>query len=135
MVAKTRVLFAIASLLLAGYAASEENKIVASITAGEVVDRIEAGLAPVILDVRTRKEYSKGHIPGAINIPHDELADRLGELPVSKSEEIVVHCQSGGRARLAEQMLLERGYSNVRDLAGHWQKWVLSGMSMKTNAQ
>ena len=123
MIEKTRALVVVASILLCGCGSSIENTIGESIAASELADRIESGSAPVVLDVRSREEYSKGHIPGAINIPHDELADRLGELRVSKSEEIVVHCQSGRRAQLAEQTLLESGYSNVRDLAGHWQTW------------
>jgi phage shock protein E len=123
VIEKSRALVLATSILLCGCGSSIENSIGEPIAASELSDRIESGLAPVVLDVRSREEYSKGHIQGAINIPHDELADRLGELRVSKSEEIVVHCQSGRRAQMAEQTLLKSGYSNVRDLAGHWQTW------------
>ncbi|MDP6979116.1 MAG: rhodanese-like domain-containing protein [Myxococcota bacterium] len=89
----------------------------------ELVARLGNGTAPLILDVRTEKEYAAGHIPGAVNISHDELAQRIGELPEDKRTEIVVHCQSGRRAGIAESLLRENGFTRVRDLAGHWKAW------------
>lgn len=95
------------------------------ISAAELADRIEAGSAPLILDVRSRKEYAEGHIPGAINIPYNELATRLAELPIAKSEEVAVYGKRGQRAAEAEKTLSESGYSNVRDITGRWQgAWI-----------
>ncbi|NNF05730.1 MAG: rhodanese-like domain-containing protein [Candidatus Eisenbacteria bacterium] len=93
------------------------------ITGAELAALIEDGSAPLILDVRTTAEYAQGHIPGAMNIPHTELGKRLSELGVAKSDEIVVHCQSGRRAQTAESILRENGYTKIRDLTGHWQGW------------
>ena len=93
------------------------------ISAAQLAERIEAGTAPLILDVRNPDEYAEAHIPGAINIPRNELSRRLAELPSDKSREIVVHCYGGRRAGLAEETLRGSGYSNVRDLTGHWQEW------------
>jgi rhodanese-related sulfurtransferase len=93
------------------------------ISGAQLAERIEAGSAPLILDVRNRDEYAEAHIPGAINIPRNELSKRLAELPSDKSQEIVVHCYGGRRAGLAEETLRGSGYSNVRDLSGHWQEW------------
>jgi rhodanese-related sulfurtransferase len=95
----------------------------APISAEELADRIQEGSPPFILDVRDPKEYAQGHIPGAINIPQNQLSKRLAELPIAKSEEVVVHCQLGRRAGLAEETLRESGYSNVRDLTGHFHRW------------
>lgn len=103
----------------------------APIEAGELAERIQSGSAPFVLDVRTPSEYASGHVPGATNIPHDELATRIGELPADRSEEIVVHCQSGRRARMAEATLEEHGYTNVRDLVGHWQGWSAAGLPVE----
>jgi hypothetical protein len=64
----------------------------------ELAARIEAGTAPLILDVRTPEEYAAEHIPGAVNISHTELAGRLAELDAYKNKEIVVHCRSGAMA-------------------------------------
>ncbi len=95
-----------------------------AITPSELAERVRSGTAPFILDVRTPQEYSAGHIPGAINIPHSELADRLVELKVSKSDEIVVHCQRGPRSKIAERILTDAGYANVRDLEGDMEAWL-----------
>lgn len=123
-VKKHPILFAIAAaLLLNACGGTTESPTGTSITAADLADRIQAGASPLVLDVRTSEEYGSGHIPGAVNIPYDELPARLSELPVEKSTEIVVHCQSGRRAQVAEGTLRESGYSNVRDLAGHWQGW------------
>lgn len=78
--------------------------------------------------MRTPEEFAAGHLPGALNIPHDQLAARLGELGIAPSAEIVVHCHSGRRAAAAEGVLRDAGYANVRDLAGHWESWRESGL-------
>lgn len=97
----------------------------------ELAQRLQAGRAPVILDVRTPAEYAAGHIPGAINIPHTELSQRLGEIPGGKSAEVVVHCQRGGRAATAEETLAGAGYTNVRDLTGHMAAWQQDGLPVE----
>ena len=93
------------------------------ITPVELAERIESGDAPIVLDVRTPEEYAAGHVPGARNIPHSELAARLAELDLPKSSEIVVHCESGRRASQAELVLVEAGFTRVRDLSGHMAAW------------
>jgi NADPH-dependent 2,4-dienoyl-CoA reductase/sulfur reductase-like enzyme/rhodanese-related sulfurtransferase len=68
-----------------------------------------------ILDVRSPSEFSAGHIPGATNIPIEELRDRLGELP--RSRPIAAYCQVGMRGYLATRLLAQRGFP-VRNLSG-----------------
>ena len=110
-------------LMLFGVACQAETPIVETITPAELAQRLKEPNPPIILDVRTREEYAAGHIDTAVNLPHDELERRLGEIPGDKSSEIVVYCRSGKRARIAEKILVEKGYKNVKDLAGHWQGW------------
>lgn len=98
-----------------------------TIDAQELAARIASNEAPLVLDVRSRGEFEAGHIPGALNIPHDQLEERIGELPVERSTEIVVHCQSGRRADAAASTLTAAGYSNLRDLDGHWAGWMAAG--------
>ena len=81
------------------------------------------GSKPVVLDVRTSEEFSAGHIPGAINIPHDQLADRLADLPASRDQPVVVYCRSGRRAALAEDVLRRNGFTQVRHLEGDMPGW------------
>ncbi len=97
---------------------------VKSMPAADLAGRLEAGNTPLVLDVRTPGEFADGHIPSAVNIPHDELAARLDELPSDRGAEIVVHCKSGRRAGVAEAVLVEAGYTNLSDLEGHWLGWV-----------
>lgn len=103
----------------------------ASISGQELAQRIEAGDAPLVLDVRTPEEYASGHIPGAVNIPFDQLAGRMDELKAGKSDEIVVHCQSGRRAAMAEKTLAAAGYTDVRDLEGHMKRWKEAGLPLE----
>lgn len=94
------------------------------VTQEEVLRMIDAGTAPMILDVRTAEEYAEGHVPGAINISHDELADRLAEIEAAKEAGVIVYCRSGRRAGIAEELLLARGYADVQHLEGDMLAWL-----------
>lgn len=98
---------------------------VTAISAEEMLSRIEAEVEQLVLDVRSEQEFGEGHLPGAINIPYDQLPKRLSEL--SKNVELVVYCRSGRRADIAEKTLLEAGFTQVSDLAGHWNQWQKQG--------
>jgi NADPH-dependent 2,4-dienoyl-CoA reductase/sulfur reductase-like enzyme/rhodanese-related sulfurtransferase len=77
---------------------------------------------PFLLDVRTPLEYVNGHIPGAVNIPVDELRGRLSEVPKSRS--IVAYCQVGQRGYLATRILMQAGYT-VSNLGGGYKTYKL----------
>jgi NADPH-dependent 2,4-dienoyl-CoA reductase/sulfur reductase-like enzyme/rhodanese-related sulfurtransferase len=64
---------------------------------------------PLLVDVRTPQEFSQGHIPGAVNIPVDELRGRLGELP--RERPLAIYCQVGQRGYLATRILQQAGFS------------------------
>jgi len=68
-----------------------------------------------LLDVRTPGEYAGGHIDGALNIPVQQLGNRVAEVP--KDQPVVVYCQSGGRSARAAALLKQSGY-DVHDLGG-----------------
>ena len=80
----------------------------------DLLDRTRDGLVTV-LDVRPKDEFQLGHLPGAVNIPLDELRERLDELP--RDREIHVICRSGQRAYYATRILLQNGFK-ARNLAG-----------------
>lgn len=93
-----------------------------TVTPAEVAQRIkDAKTAPVVVDVRTAEEFAGGHVPGAKNIPVKELEARLAEVP--KDRPVVVYCRSGGRAKLADGLLRERGYRNVSEMEGSMMAW------------
>ena len=69
-----------------------------------------------LLDVRTQDEFSLGTLPGAVNIPLDELRDRIAELP--KDKMIYTFCAVGLRGYLAYRILTQHGFEKVRNLSG-----------------
>jgi NADPH-dependent 2,4-dienoyl-CoA reductase/sulfur reductase-like enzyme/rhodanese-related sulfurtransferase len=71
-----------------------------------------------LVDVRTPEEYARGTLPGAINIPVDDLRTRLGELDPKRPT--VVFCQVGLRGYIAQRILRQSGFENVRNLKGGW---------------
>ena len=87
----------------------------------------------LVLDVRSREEYAGGHVPGAINVPHDELSGRLAELGGDRDRPVVVYCESGRRASRAEALLAAEGFSDVRHLEGDMRAWRASGRPTSTN--
>jgi rhodanese-related sulfurtransferase len=76
----------------------------------------------VLLDVRATAEWIHGHIPGTVNIPLSDLADRIGEL--DRERTILVICRSGNRSALATQLLRSIGYDahNVRGGSSAWEQ-------------
>lgn len=76
-----------------------------------------AGKRPFLLDVRTPEEYLDGQIPGAVNIPVDELRSRLSELP--RDAEVAAYCQVGQRGYVATRILLQSGFRAVNIGGGY----------------
>ena len=88
----------------------------------------------LLLDVRTPGEYAAGHVGGALNVPHDQLAARLAELGDSRTRPVVVYCKSGRRAGMAADVLLGAGYSRVFHLEGDMNGWQACGLPTVSGA-
>jgi hydroxyacylglutathione hydrolase len=101
------------------------------ITASDLAARLDSGTAAVV-DVRSRAEWESGHIPGALNIPAGEVADRLAELP--QGGPVVVHCQGGTRSAIAAGLLDARGITGVVDLPGGLPEWEGAGLPVDRGA-
>ncbi len=69
-----------------------------------------------LLDVRTQEEFELGTIPGAVNIPLDDLRDKMGEIP--KEKPVYIFCGVGLRGYLASNILKANGFEDVRNLIG-----------------
>ncbi len=103
--------------------------------AGYVASNIISGAMPVIswrelaakkdemmlIDTRTPDEFSFGTIPGAINIPLDEMREHLSEIPTDKP--VVLFCAIGLRGYLAQRILMGRGYQNTLNLIGGYKTY------------
>lgn len=72
---------------------------------------------PLVVDVRTPMEFIGGAYPDAINISLDELESRIDELG-NKDRDITLYCASGARSAYAQQILLQKGYTNVKNGGG-----------------
>jgi len=83
---------------------------------------------PLVLDVRTSAEFRDGHIAGAINIAHDEIAGHWPALNVAHDDEVIVYCGTGRRAGLAQQALETLGYTRTRLLEGGFEAWKKAGL-------
>lgn len=92
------------------------------ITCEELKERMDAGEALHIIDVREPYEFEEFNI-GAQLIPLGEIPGRLDELEHLKNEEIIVHCRSGARSGNAKLFMMENGFTNVRNLIGGMVRW------------
>ena len=77
----------------------------------------------LVLDVRTPEEYAAGHLPGAVNIPHDELGSRMAELSGARERDIVVYCRTGKRTAKALEVLGQAGFTRLFHLKGDYTRW------------
>ena len=98
------------------------------VTGGDLLEQIDHGRAPFILDVRSRAEFDAGHVPGANNLPFWLVPFRARSLPVQRDDAVVVYCGHGPRALLATAALRAQGYTRVSCLAGHWSEWQRAGL-------
>jgi rhodanese-related sulfurtransferase len=101
---------------------------VAQLTNDELKQRIQANPKLVLLDVRTEKEYTAGHIKGAAWVERGILEFVLARTLRNPEQEIVVYCKKGYRSSLAVKELEKMGYKNVRSHIG-FDNWVAEGNS------
>jgi len=110
---------------LAGYVADNlATGMTRSIQWHELGDALESGA--ILVDVRSASEFERGAIPGAINIPLEELRDRWSELT---DRQVIVHCQVGQRGHTAARLLAQLAV-DVRNLDGGYLTW-LSGRASR----
>jgi rhodanese-related sulfurtransferase len=75
----------------------------------------------MLIDVRSSKEYEKGHVPGAVNVPLSDIGDKIKKL--KKDKELVVYCRSGNQSIWAIKRLMGMGYKNLFNLKGGYSAW------------
>jgi rhodanese-related sulfurtransferase len=100
-----------------------------TITPTELQARRESGDAPVVIDVRSAAEFATGHIPGAVNIPFDEVAGRISEVEAPNG--VALYCMVGPRARMGEAALLASGYESVLHIEGGLAAWKADGLPVE----
>jgi rhodanese-related sulfurtransferase len=114
-------------------AASSEDS--SHITAANLNELINTGHTPVIVDVRSSREYQAGHVPGAIHLPFWLAFARADDIDASKDELVVVYCAHGPRAGIGKAALLLEGFTQVRYLQGHMTGWYKAGLPVETSPE
>jgi rhodanese-related sulfurtransferase len=109
---------AIATLLLA-YLNSKTAKSVSPQAAALLVNRADG----TFLDIRERKDFEKGHIVDALNIPLAKLHERITELEKKKETPIIVVCQMGHQSGEAVKILQAKGFTTVFKMFGGMAEW------------
>ena len=97
---------------------NDRGAVYVNITAEEAKQIMDSQEGYIILDVRTQEEYDEGHIPGAIVISHEEIAEKAEEVLTDKNQLILVYCRSGRRSKIAAEALVELGYTNIKEFGG-----------------
>jgi rhodanese-related sulfurtransferase len=87
----------------------------------ELKAQIDAGTAPLILDVREAWELDISRLPTARHIPMDEITDRIGEL--DPAQPVTVICRAGGRSLTVARYLVRHGFQSVANLTGGILAW------------
>ena len=113
--------FLLAVMLLTACGQAKENDWEAAymnITAEEAKAIMDSEDGYIILDARTQEEYDQGHIPGAVVISHEEIAEKAEDVLRDKEQLILVYCRSGRRSKIAAEALVELGYTNIKEFGG-----------------
>ncbi len=71
------------------------------------------------IDVRSAEEFQAGHLEGALNIVHTDIAGKIATVTTDKNAEIQLYCRSGRRSGLAEAELKKLGFTNVHNAGGY----------------
>ncbi len=100
------------------------------ITAVALAGQQATGAMPMVVDVRTAKEWAVGHIPNSVNVPLNHFRQWVAQLPSDRN--VVVHCEGGYRSAIAASLLTQTGHSNVMDLVGGFKAWQTSKLPVES---
>lgn len=105
------------------------------ITAAALNALIKTGHAPVIVDVRSSREYKAGHVPGAVHLPFWLAFTRADAIDAPKDELVVIYCAHGPRAGIGKAALLLEGFTQIRYLQGHMTGWYKTGLPVEVSPE
>ena len=97
-----------------------------ALTATETAQLIE-NISPLILDVRSRGEFSGGHLENAVNIPVQEIQQRYQELTDYTNENILIYCATGNRSTVAAKILIDNGFTRIYNMRSGIYVWAKEG--------
>ncbi len=114
---------------MAGFVAENILKKKVNIIQWRDIEKLDAATS-LLIDSRTVEEFNMGHINNAVNIPVDDIRNRLGEIP--KDKKIVIYCAVGLRGYIASRILMQRGYTNVFNLSGGYKTYSIATANCST---
>ena len=97
---------------------NDQEAVYVNITAEEAKEIMDSSEGYIILDVRTQEEYAQGYIPGAVLFPLDDIEGKAHVVLPDKDQLILIYCRSGNRSKKAAQILVELGYTNIKEFGG-----------------
>jgi rhodanese-related sulfurtransferase len=100
--------------------------------ADELFQLIHVGAPPPIVDVRSRAEYERGHVPGAVHIPFWRVFGHTSEIASYRNQPIVIYCEHGPRAAIAKAALRLSGFNKILYLDGHLSAWRKAGLPLES---
>ncbi|MFH1966070.1 MAG: rhodanese-like domain-containing protein, partial [Acidobacteriota bacterium] len=107
-------------IVQAGFAANNSRKGgMPEMTAGEFLKMLESEEPLVVIDVRSPKEYNRGHVPNAVLLPLSHIRARKNEVPSTGN--VALYCRSGYRSYVAQRILMNSGWENVYNAQGGYQ--------------
>lgn len=130
MATHARVILLLAALGIVATAAHADDA-AGLISPDKLATQLQSHVAVTIIDVRTPEEYAAGHLPGALNIPYDEVEKRVGELKAGRDKPVVVYCRTGRRSRMAGDTLKSLGFTAVLHLEGDLPGWQERGFAVE----
>lgn len=92
-------------------------------TPAQLLATLTANAAPLVLDVRSRREFRRGHVPRAVHVPFWVIPSRLRGARDSRDVPVVVYCGHGPRAWMAGVVLRRHGFKHIGFLRGHMAGW------------
>lgn len=101
------------------------------VDAGALQARLTGPQSPLVLDVRSRSEYLRGRVPGAVHIDYRNVSRRLDEIRRHGDRDLVVYCETGARSRIARASLREAGFDQIFQLRGDMQDWRPLGLPIE----
>ncbi len=105
------------------------------ITRDQLKAKLDADEQILLVEALPEKYFQEKHLPGAINLPHDRVAELAPKLLSDRAARIVVYCANTTcqNSTIAAEKLMELGYTNVRDYKEGKQDWVDAGLATETS--
>ena len=117
------------------YSCAQRNGADTDITGKQLIEKLESGWKPAIVDVRSGREYTAGHVPDAIHLSFWNPLFSSDSLNVDKERPVVVYCEHGPRAYIAAYGLRNKGFKQVYYLTGHMSQWRKDGLPIEIPPQ